>query len=540
MNRLLASAAVALVLTGSAQAASFVPTTTTPLPLPAQSAQPVLPSASAPNAAGSLILPDGWMEHAHAPQQVSYDQLLGLWQGAGAAYGIPWQVLAAINKVESNFGRNMGPSSAGAIGWMQFMPSTWLRWGWDYDGDGYADPWAARDAIYSAARYLAAAGGAADIAHAVYSYNHAQWYVNEVLSLAQVFGSDASLTFELDGLQVSLEHAQQRLARANVKLQQTESAARSLRAVETTLMARAARVQLISERGPLRLQALRAGSQAALVESRLPSLQEAVKQAQAKLKAARAQAQSASFNPVTAPLFASPSYGSDGYVFPVGGGAGSVAVSHSHHDYPAADIAAPTGSPVYALTDGVVVNAWDGIDPSCGIGLTMRADDGQVWTYCHLSYREASVRDGTRLPAGVEIGLVGATGDATGPHLHLQLQPPTSYPQDEPWFQSFAGIAYRWDDSSPLTLPDGGASGPVFAMVSGDSERAQAVPALFEIARPESSAAKQTVLPRVAPAHGRSQLSAGGPRAVFAAPAGTTAGSAAQGGKDGHVIEFTR
>ena len=62
------------------------------------------------------------------PEQLGYPQLLGLWQGAGAQYGVPWQVLAAINKVESDFGRNMGPSSAGAVGWMQFMPATWLEY----------------------------------------------------------------------------------------------------------------------------------------------------------------------------------------------------------------------------------------------------------------------------------------------------------------------------------------------------------------------------------------------------------------------------
>ena len=55
--------------------------------------------------------------------------LLQLWQSAGQTYGVPWQVLAAINKIESNFGQNMGPSSAGAVGWMQFMPSTWARYG---------------------------------------------------------------------------------------------------------------------------------------------------------------------------------------------------------------------------------------------------------------------------------------------------------------------------------------------------------------------------------------------------------------------------
>ena len=100
---------------------------------------------------------------------------------------MPWNVLAAINKIESNFGRNMGPSSAGAIGWMQFMPSTWIRWGTDANGDGIADPWNPVDAIYSAARYLAASGAASDIRQAVFSYNHATWYVNDVMAVAQLY-----------------------------------------------------------------------------------------------------------------------------------------------------------------------------------------------------------------------------------------------------------------------------------------------------------------------------------------------------------------
>ena len=74
----------------------------------------------------------------------------------------------------------------GAIGWMQFMPSTWERWGVDADGDGIANPWSPDDAIAAAARYLAASGGQSDISRAVFSYNHAQWYVDEVLQLAQL------------------------------------------------------------------------------------------------------------------------------------------------------------------------------------------------------------------------------------------------------------------------------------------------------------------------------------------------------------------
>src|SRR5207237_2973190 len=100
-----------------------------------------LPSASTPNAPGSISVPVSFTSRPANPQQLPLSSLHVLWQQAGQAYGIPWNVLAAINKIESNFGQNMGPSSAGAVGWMQFMPSTWLRWGVDGDGDGVADPW---------------------------------------------------------------------------------------------------------------------------------------------------------------------------------------------------------------------------------------------------------------------------------------------------------------------------------------------------------------------------------------------------------------
>ena len=165
--------------------------------------------------------------------------------------------------------------------------------------------------------------------------------------------------------------------------------------------------------------------------------------------------------PAAGTMLAAPAY--DGaYVFPVGGGPAVVSVSHHHHDYPAADIAAPMGSPVYALANAVVLRAWQYPDDRCGIGLTIRTADGQTWTYCHLSYLDPSVTADVTLSAGDQVGLVGATGHATGPHLHLQLDPPVSYPQVQPWFERFAGVAFRWQEDG---ANDAESQGAVFAVV---------------------------------------------------------------------------
>jgi hypothetical protein len=114
--------------------------------------------------------------------------LLPIYQAAGSAYDIPWQVLAAINEVETDYGRDLSVSSAGAEGWMQFLPTEWAQYGVDANGDGYKDPYSPADAIFAAARYLHAAGGSANISAAVYSYNHSQAYVSSVLLRAQLLG----------------------------------------------------------------------------------------------------------------------------------------------------------------------------------------------------------------------------------------------------------------------------------------------------------------------------------------------------------------
>src|SRR6478672_3032405 len=114
--------------------------------------------------------------------------LLPIYQACGSEYDIPWQVLASINKIETAFGTNLNVSSAGAIGWMQFLPSTWAVYGVDANGDGRKDPYNPVDAICAAARYLRAAGGDKNIRQSIFSYNHADWYVDEVLLYANQYG----------------------------------------------------------------------------------------------------------------------------------------------------------------------------------------------------------------------------------------------------------------------------------------------------------------------------------------------------------------
>ena len=150
-------------------------------------ASTVVGDAGAVLAEGSA---DGVSEFARRDIPPAY---LSLYQRAAAAYGLDWAVLAAVGRVECDHGRDPDPSclregavnSAGAGGPMQFLASTWAAYGVDGDGDGVADRWDPADAIFSAANYLRAAGGARDIRSALFTYNHATWYVDEVLAWAR-------------------------------------------------------------------------------------------------------------------------------------------------------------------------------------------------------------------------------------------------------------------------------------------------------------------------------------------------------------------
>jgi murein DD-endopeptidase MepM/ murein hydrolase activator NlpD len=464
MRRLLAASALALALgAGTASADTFAVV---------QDAPVVLPSSDTPNEVGSVLLPPGVFEAPFLPvRELAYEELQALWLRAGAVYGIPWQVLAAINKIESNFGRNMGPSSAGAVGWMQFMPDTWLRWGTDGNGDGIADPWNAEDGVYSAARYLAAAGGRTDVSRSIFAYNHAQWYVDDVLQLAELFGGGggADVVFSLDRMAVAVEDAQAHVATLSEQLRQAEQRETELAGYAAELTRAAESLgSLLSDRLLAQQAAFRAEAARAEADDDVEALRAELEQWQTTLESARSGAHAASFMPAAAGVLQMPT-AADGYVFPVGGGPAVVSVGPDHHDYPAADIAAPLGAPVYALADAIVLDVVD--DSRCGIGLTLRTLDGLEWVYCHLSHREASVQPGAVVTAGQWVGLVGSTGRSTGPHLHLGLRP-ARYPQEMPWFQELAGIAFTWQDSTPAgdSMP-----GSVFAVVPAAADPSEEV-----------------------------------------------------------------
>jgi Transglycosylase SLT domain len=126
-------------------------------------------------------------------------EYLKLYAEAASRYGLDWAILAGIGKVECDHGRDPDPSctregavnSAGAGGPAQFLGSTWRQYGVDGDGDGRADRWDPADAIFSMANYLRASGAPGDYRKAIFAYNHADWYVNEVEHWASLYRGPA-------------------------------------------------------------------------------------------------------------------------------------------------------------------------------------------------------------------------------------------------------------------------------------------------------------------------------------------------------------
>ena len=177
---------------------STTPTSTTPAttpattgPAPVESQGNVAPApeqVAGPGALSALLANAAVSDKALQFFQVPLF-LLPIYQAAAIQYGVPWEILAAINEVETDYGTDLAVSTAGAIGWMQFMPQTWLQYGVDALDAGYADPYNPVDAVFAAARYLRAAGAANNLRGAVFAYNHSQAYVESVMLRARLLAS---------------------------------------------------------------------------------------------------------------------------------------------------------------------------------------------------------------------------------------------------------------------------------------------------------------------------------------------------------------
>src|SRR5207244_12362386 len=129
-------------------------------------------------------LPARAIKIGRAPPATS---LLSVYREAERRFHVPWDVLAAVNFVESKFGKLRSASAAGAQGPMQFMPATWRRYGLGGDVDD------ARDAILGAANYLRASGAPHDLRRALHAYNPSPLYVDAVLRYARTRRPDRTL-----------------------------------------------------------------------------------------------------------------------------------------------------------------------------------------------------------------------------------------------------------------------------------------------------------------------------------------------------------
>jgi cell wall-associated NlpC family hydrolase len=131
---------------------------------------------------------------ALARADIPPDYLIWYMDAAQTCPGLPWSVLAGIGTVESGNGESGSPgvhsghNLAGAEGPMQFLPATFARYAVNADPGHPLSPYDPADAIYTAAAMLCAngarSGSPVGIKQAVFAYNHAQWYVTDVMSWA--------------------------------------------------------------------------------------------------------------------------------------------------------------------------------------------------------------------------------------------------------------------------------------------------------------------------------------------------------------------
>jgi len=158
----------------------------------------MLAVAASPGASGTV--PDAGLSAASPPSTLARSDipaqyLIWYMDAAQTCPGLPWSVLAGIGKVETDHGRSnlpgvhSGANSAGAEGPMQFLPATFAEYAVNADPGQPLTPYDPADAIYTAAKMLCANGAPGNIQRAVYAYNHAGWYVTEVLAWASRYAT---------------------------------------------------------------------------------------------------------------------------------------------------------------------------------------------------------------------------------------------------------------------------------------------------------------------------------------------------------------
>ena len=328
------------------------------------------------------------------------------------------------------------------------MPSTWLRWGVDANGDGVADPWNPTDAVFSAARYLAAAGGTADLYRGVFAYNHADWYVKEVLSLADLYGGNSAFAFSLDHMQQNLDAARAAAAHTGELVIAAEKVARRESRVAAHWQARAAKAAtaLRSARArAARRPRGRASRRGERPNRKAPSRPRRPA-AQARTRCSRLRRPRRSIPPPRSSLSA-PSY-SERLRLP---GRRRPERRHRVAHPPRLSRGRHRGAHGRPALCACRLRRRAVLERA-GSGLRDRPDAPRlrrpgldvlppVGPRPERRPRRARSRPASRSASS------GATGDATGPHLHLQLQPATAWPQQEAWFLSFAGTAFTWRDA---------------------------------------------------------------------------------------------
>jgi len=182
-----------------------------PVPFMAKHGAPLDGRAVAPNSPGDKVAPVGLeggigfplppvgtprLNSLASPPAPIPATIKSLYLSAGKKYQLPWTLLAGIGMEETAHGRTTATSTAGAQGLMQFMPATFATYGVDGDGDGLTTITSDADSVFSAANYLTATGvtkGETGVRAALFAYNHATWYVNDVLYYAHAYGGGAVL-----------------------------------------------------------------------------------------------------------------------------------------------------------------------------------------------------------------------------------------------------------------------------------------------------------------------------------------------------------